>query len=158
MNLEKAQALIDYLKIHDLNVVLAGGACRDTFHGLRPKDWDFFVLGENGPREVRNKLRAAGLNWHYCSQYGEARDNPEYKGVFKAKIGADVDFILWENPANNVQEVVDNFDLTLNQYWMEDGEIRHRDNAPHIIGRVEVLREDSTERTRRILSRLMYNE
>lgn len=159
MDLKKAQALIDYLKMYGVELVLAGGACRDIIHGCRPKDWDFFVLNQNDHKALTTTLRKAGFRFDYTGKYGEARGNPEYKGVFKSWLGADVDIILWENPVANAEEVVERFDLNLNQYWMEDGEIKFKEDAPHLTGMVEVLKDHGdAERTKRLLQKFPYNE
>lgn len=158
--LSKFKAFVDYVEVSTgLRLVLAGGFCRDTIHGVKPKDADFFVLGENDKEVVRSKLRKAGFKFTYTGKYGEGRGNPEYKGVFKGWLfGIDIDIILWENPADTKIEVVKKFDLNVNQYWMgAAGDIKFFPDAPHITKEFKVLREDDPERAARIQRKLMYN-
>ncbi len=162
-SLEDVRRYIAYLKEFGLDVVLAGGACRDLFHDKTPKDFDLFVLNQNNPQEIANTLSRAGL-WHATTHhvplYGpEGERNPEFDGVIKTKIGrSDVDLVLWKEPVSTAEEVVERFDLSLNQYWMdEEGEICFKEDAPHLIGYVKVLENASPTRTNRILRKFNYN-
>lgn len=158
---ERLLTFVKYVKeMTGLELVIAGGYCRDLIHCVRPKDVDMFLLYNNNELEVRHLLNSfCGFKFDWYGKYGRARGNPEYKGVFKGHIsGMDVDIILWESPAENVEEVVSKFDLNANQYWVgDDGEIKFFDDAPHITGELKVLREDDPERVKYIQEKLGYN-
>ena len=163
---QKVLSFKRYLKdMAGIDTVLAGGCCRDTVYGVEIKDYDLFVLNENDFRTLSRRMRNTCLySDEYMDKYGEARGNPEYKGVFKFYPNRiSIDLILWENPASSAEEVVSKFDFNVNQYYWCDLEevIKHPDGdkAPHIVGGIERVSQVNfdEERYNKLITKLNIN-
>lgn len=112
------------------NVVCAGGAARDTLHGVRPKDYDFVVMvggemafeaGQESPYFVQafvenyNDMPSSAISWVLKYDFD----------------GLQVDLIKYIDPLTTPEEVVEHFDCTLNMVWFDsNGIVRQHARYP----------------------------
>lgn len=148
------------LALNGIQTALAGGAVRDIFHGREPKDYDLTVLNTGGNWHyeidaVAWALKRLGVAYGYFDHY-EATGDSVFLGCFKLAGPHPVDIILTCQNFSSPEEVACSFDLTLNKYWYDGGEIRHADDASHLTGRIEVnnpYRVSSPERIARMAAK-----
>lgn len=158
-NLQKVKPFMDYVQaVGGLELVLAGGACRDIFHELEPKDYDMFVINQIDPKEVDKVLDKTGVRYEWIDKYGEGRGNPEFNGVFKLRLNdTDIDIIMWNNPVHTPEEIVGKFDSNMNTYWMnKEGEIEFLPDSVHITKEVHAKEGALPERVIKQAKKLGY--
>lgn len=125
---EVISELLQSLKDDGYKVVLAGGACRDWYHGKPAKDFDIFDLDADGYNEEENYERAAEGTCRVLSKlpgvtmgkvYETYRDNTG-RLLFCIKLtyrGLDVDFIAYGSCPATPREQVEQFDTNFSMVW-----------------------------------------
>lgn len=99
-----------------IDAVVAGGWVRDKLNGLEPKDIDIFVMDGN-QQFVKYTMEREGF-FHdtprYYGNYENCDMRDDVEGVLKYK-DYDLDIIFMEQL--DIEEVVENFDVSVCQVW-----------------------------------------
>lgn len=159
-----------YYVLHNngLPVVLAGGAVRDLYHGLEPKDYDFLVLGSEwllNPTEVGNLGRELADEGTYRtiiqqSYSGNLRCGDvwefEYSGL---KVNVIFPCLDGDGAWANIREVIDHFDTSLNAigYNFPDDKVYIDSRFTGITGKVTFISDPDRvgyDRTKKRYGRL----
>lgn len=121
--LNRALEIQRELKEWHINTVIAGGAARDILHCRVPKDYDLIVLGDWDSLQLQDNIEAAAKSLGLTSEaYGEGVSSSESPHIsLVVKVGCEVDVIQQVYAPQCPEDVVANFDCTLNQVWL-DGE------------------------------------
>lgn len=123
--LQGAFDLVELFQREGVPAIIAGGAARDIFFGVQPKDIDVIVCGISMETAseilAKSKLETVPF-WIYN---GAASDR--LVGGFKL-VGADIDVCLYD--CTCVTEAVDSFDFNLNQFVISG--IHHGIDGAHV--------------------------
>lgn len=138
-----------------LNTVLAGGAARDILYGKEPKDFDLFLLYNEGYQgEVLERVLAvadAGTVQEYPT-YNEVSETIDFVIYFEVQ-GRPFDLIILEQDVFSPSDVIETFDLNLNQVWMnEAGLIEYKADHPFVTGDVSLTQSPDRPSKERVLA------
>lgn len=144
-SLQAAFDLLDLLKAKGFKAIIAGGAARDIFFGVKPKDIDIIVV-DTTMDAVENTLREATVAAVGFHMYRGEVTSDRIIGGYKIA-GVDIDIVLYR--CESVAEAIDAFDFNLNQFAIVD--TRHgvdgafvRFVGKHHWGQLVAVREDTT--------------
>lgn len=115
--LARMRFIVDtFVKVLDLPVVIAGGSCRDVYHGVWPKDYDVFIYGKYDKDAIIKKLETIGGD--FIEKYGEGRGNTEFDGVVKMHLNnSAIDLIFHNRPIKDVRDLLLRFDSNINYFY-----------------------------------------
>lgn len=115
---------------NNLNLVLAGGALRDTDHGRTPKDFDFFVInnGSFNPK-ILDTIKASdfeirkvcGKGFIEKDRQGRKRNSITIE-LFDGENTIDICYgndMSNKNSFNTMRDVLNSFDFNINQYALD---------------------------------------
>lgn len=115
VNRETLQGAFDIVQLlhkHGISAIIAGGAARDIFFGVAPKDVDVICAGA-GHEKITEVLEGASLDFKKFPKYHTGSDSDRLAGVWKIE-GCDIDVILYDTDC--VSEAIQKFDYNLNQF------------------------------------------
>lgn len=110
--LQGAFDIVELLQANGISAIIAGGAARDIFFGVAPKDVDVICAGVEHEK-VSDVLTAANVNFKKFPKYHTGSDSDRLAGVWKL-VDCDIDVILYDT--ESVSEAIDKFDYNLNQF------------------------------------------
>lgn len=110
--LQGAFDIVELLHKNGISAIIAGGAARDIFFGVAPKDVDVICAGADHEK-VTAVLEGARLNFKKFPKYHTGSDSDRLAGVWKID-GCDIDVILYDTHC--VAEAIQKFDYNLNQF------------------------------------------
>ncbi len=122
------RSLNEQFKDMGLSVCLAGGAVRDMVAGVKPKDYDFLVLGKEWLYDVllEAKIRSLADTDTPVLTKGKAgyNDNHRCGDVYEFEYAGRKVNLIFPNLSGDVpwatpQEALEHFDTTLNLYWYD---------------------------------------
>lgn len=105
-------------------VLLCGGSVRDMIHGAIPKDYDLIVMNDVQSDEVIDTMDGIGFgSMAICAGY-DLNDNDARKQeidyVIKGRLnGCAFDVIRLNKDYDTPQQVVADFDFSINQAWLD---------------------------------------
>lgn len=117
--------IVELFQKEGVPAIIAGGAARDIFFGVRPKDIDVIIAGVS-MATTAEILAKAGLDSVGFHVYNGAKAD-RLVGGFKL-VGTDIDICVYE--CDDVMEAVDSFDFNLNQFVISG--IHHGIDAAHV--------------------------
>lgn len=110
--LQAAFDIVELLHKEGISAIIAGGAARDIFFGVAPKDFDVICAGVDHYR-ITDVLLKANLNFKQFPKYHTGSDSDRLAGVWKIE-ECNIDIILYDTEC--VSEALDKFDYNLNQF------------------------------------------
>jgi len=110
--LQGAFDIVELLHKEGVSAIIAGGAARDIFFGVVPKDVDVICAGVDHYR-ITDVLLKANLNFKQFPKYHTGSDSDRLAGVWKLE-EANIDIILYDTEC--VSEAIGKFDYNLNQF------------------------------------------
>lgn len=153
--LNLALATVNVLRSSDHDCVIAGGAARDSAHGVGFKDVDIIVRSDyNGLYDL---LQIMGFKCYEDHEYQNAEDCGRIRSVWKHETCEGIDVIVYnEDMFKSLEDcVLRGFDCNMNQYVMlydvpDSWSIMTLHNEPYKV--VKLLRDDvSTTRMERLI-------
>lgn len=121
----RARYILGELRKTSPQAILAGGAVRDTYFGVEPKDYDFFVPTKAFKAVTGSLMAKYGKGSFSDKKYAYAR-NSYLKGVYDTKIeGCDVQIMSSDFEGNDdfALNVVNTFDFGINRIYYDGGGI-----------------------------------
>lgn len=110
--LQGAFDIVELLHKEGVPAIIAGGAARDIFFGVAPKDVDIICAGVDHYR-ITDILLKANLNFKQFPKYHTGSDSDRLAGVWKVE-ESNIDIILYDTEC--VSEAIGKFDYNLNQF------------------------------------------
>lgn len=114
--LQGAVDLMEFLQAAGVRCVIAGGAPRDLFFGVTPKDVDIVVAGSD-METVSKLLSKAGADFIPFHLYHDGLTSDRISGGFKL-VGGDIDVVVYD--VLNTSEAIEAFDFNLNQFVLSE--------------------------------------
>lgn len=152
MHFAEIRAFVETVLLKGTDYRLAGGYARDLYHGLEPKDLDYWVrYTDSADSAIRSRLLALGVGYEEYEQYdSNEHDTRKRVAVYKLNCGADI-ILSNESP----EESIAKFDYNLNQFEMLG-------NTPVFVGEVHpreglVVVSDDVGQFRRANMRSLWN-
>lgn len=144
-SLQAAFDLLDFLKSKGFEAIIAGGAARDIFFGVKPKDIDI-ILVNTDMGEVEEALREANVAAVGFHMYRGEVTSDRIVGGFKL-VGVDIDVVIYR--CYTASEAIEAFDFNLNQFALVDTQhgidgAYARFVGEHHWGQLVAVREDSS--------------
>lgn len=110
--LQGAFDIVELLHKEGVSAIIAGGAARDIFFGVAPKDVDIICAGVDHYR-ITDILLKANLSFKQFPKYHTGSDSDRLAGVWKIE-ESNIDIILYDTEC--VSEAIGKFDYNLNQF------------------------------------------
>lgn len=130
--------VLKQIKIHTFSAVVAGGYCRDVFHGVPHKDIDVCMYGFYPEDPAELILLEQLKHWLKASlpmgvvDLTAAGEGFDYDGEGSKRINfvwnlpdLKVDIICWN--AKSFKEILNGFDCNLNQFYLPSTVMNHKD-------------------------------
>lgn len=117
--LDRALAIVNILRGNDHECVIAGGAARDSAHGVKFRDIDVIVLSENS--RLYELLDILGFKCHEDNEYQNGEDCGRIRSVWKYQKLEGIDVIVYNHDKfATLDECIEfGFDCNMSQYKME---------------------------------------
>lgn len=114
-----AWAIMGLFEKHGIAAVVAGGAARDTYHGVTPKDYDIVIINNDDTTLARVTAALAERTLQFEDFSGNASmgGSPHLEWVLQVE--GCVDIIAQTARPTSINEVLENFDFTLNMAYFE---------------------------------------
>ncbi|MBM1189365.1 hypothetical protein [Pseudomonas weihenstephanensis] len=117
--------IVEMFQKEGVPAIIAGGAARDIYFGVRPKDIDVIIAGISmaTAAEILEKVGIVSVGFHIYN--GAATDR--LLGGYKL-VGTDIDICVYD--CDDVMDAVDSFDFNLNQFIISG--IHHGIDGAHV--------------------------
>lgn len=131
----KLEEVLKKIAEHTFSCAVAGGYCRDVFHGVEHKDIDIVVFNVY-PDDKAERIMFLKL-LHWLMENTEARDITETGGEYSGDRILRVLHLPYHNSdiifykAGSIQEVLSKFDCNLNQFYLPSTVPNFEDEIPY---------------------------
>lgn len=138
--MDLAREILKDLRNIGLRACVAGGYVRDMVTGEKPKDIDVFIYGDHSDMNIEEFTPICEILDYatHLVKFGNLKIGSEYKDIeypvdeiehlIKGQYkGFTIDLIFWKKIVFNAEEVIDNFDMNINQGYITEDVIKKPD-------------------------------